>query len=78
MRRILVQFVVVGALAMSSSGAAIDHSARTDTAKPVAIASDAGKPHVMRIADVDDQLSHEEHAVIAFLSLKAEAERNRH
>ena len=79
MRMLLAQFAFLGVLAASSSGASVvpfDQSASTPVARPIPAVAYAARPRAIRIADVNDQLSHQERAVIAFLSLKAEAERN--
>ena len=79
MRMIFAPLAFLGALAVSSSSAAVTSfgpPASMPAAWPALIVADAGKPRAAQIDGVDDQLSHEERTVIAFLSLKADAERN--
>lgn len=77
MRMVIAQFVFVGALVIGSSGTAVaefDHP-RTQSTKPVSIVAYSGSPGATKIVDVRAQLSNEERALLAFLSLKAAEER---
>jgi hypothetical protein len=77
MNMLLVRLAFAGALVIVGSGASaarFDLPARPEAAKPsVAI---AGKSRVIQVVDVDYQLSDQERTLLAFVRLKAEAERN--
>jgi hypothetical protein len=76
MKMLLVGFAFASALVTSSSSASImrfDRPANIQAARP--LAAEDRKAHATRIDGVDDQLSDQERMVIAFLSLKADAER---
>ncbi len=77
MKMILVRFAFAGALVIvgsNASAAQLDRPAKVETAKPlVAIAV---KSQTTQIVDADYQLSEQERTVLAFLRLKANAERD--
>ena len=79
MKMFLVGFAFIGTLVTGSSGAPVtgqDHSASTETAPPIANVSYSEKPRATRIVDTEYQLTDQERVVIAFLRLKADAERD--
>jgi hypothetical protein len=78
MKMFLVGFAFVGTLVTGSSGAPVigqDHSASTET-PPTANVSYTEKPRATRVVDAEYQLTDQERVVIAFLRLKADAERD--
>jgi hypothetical protein len=76
MKMLLLQFAVVGALMTSSahtSATGFDHPESVKATQPfVAV---AGKTRKMRIVDGDYRFSDQELTLIAFVRLKADAER---
>lgn len=78
MRMFLIRFGFASALITTGPGAPIaqDVSANLKASHRVAGVSYAEKTRATRVVDVDYQLTEQERIVIAFLRLKADAERN--
>jgi len=76
MKMFLVRLAFAGALVIAGSDASVarfGHSPTTQTVRPsIAIAA---RPRTIQIVDVDSQLSEQERSLLAFVRLKADAER---
>ena len=76
MKMILVRFAFAGALVIvgsNASAAELDHPAKLEAAKPIVAVA---VKHTTQIVDAEYQLSEQERTVLAFLRLKANAERD--
>jgi hypothetical protein len=61
---------------MTGGGAVAQFDQSAKAAQPMPLVSYGGTARAMRVVDTRDQLSDQERALIGFLKLKAEAERN--
>ena len=79
MKMFLVGFAFVGTLVTGSSGGPVtrnDTAADMETARPFVSVPYAEKTRATQVVDAEYQLTDQERVVIAFLRLKADAERD--